>query len=203
MGRIVTIIKLDSGKLVIHSTANFSENDVSEINSLGTPAWLVEATCFHDTCSKAGRMAFPDIRYLVPPGFKGAETLGASSLTHGQTWNDELQAIEIHGTPKIREFAFYHSPSRTLIVADLLFNLPPDVGRWTQWFLRATGGIYEFPGMSRLFRFYIKDRTAFASSMQQIADLPIDRIVVAHGEPIVTNAKATLMSTLAKHGLAP
>jgi glycerol-3-phosphate responsive antiterminator len=57
--------------------------------------------------------------------------------------------------------------------------------------------------MSRLFRFFIKDRAAFASSIQQIADLPIDRIVVAHGEPIVQDAKATLMNTLTKHGLAP
>lgn len=203
MGRIVTIVQLDSGKLFVHSTANFSQEDINEINTLGTPAWLVEATCFHDTCSKAGRTAFPEIPYLVPPGFADAESLDASPLLHGQTWANELQAIEIGGMPKIREFAFYHSPSKTLILADLLFNLPPDVGRWTQWFLRATGGIHEFPGMSRLFRFFIKDRAAFASSIQQIADLPIDRIVVAHGEPIVQDAKATLMNTLTKHGLAP
>ena len=105
--------------------------------------------------------------------------------------------------PKIREFAFFHHPSRTLILADLMFNLSPEAGRWTQWFLRASGGIHEFPGMSRLFRFLIKDRAAFASSIQQIADLDIDRIIVAHGDPIVRNAKATFLRTLAKHGLAP
>ena len=76
MGRIVSLIRLNSGKVVIHSTANFTQDDVSEIHNIGTPGWLVEATCFHDTCSKTGRAAFQHLPYLVFPGFKGVEALG-------------------------------------------------------------------------------------------------------------------------------
>ena len=69
-------------------------------------------------------------------------------------------------------------------------------------FLRATGGIHEYPGMSRLFRFLIKDRAAFMDSISEIAEHDFERIVVAHGDPIVHDAKATLLRVLGAHQLA-
>ena len=208
MGRMVTVIRLASGKLVIHSTAEFSAADVEAIRALGEPVALMEATCFHDTYAKAGREAFSEIPYFVPPGFPEAEALDATDLVSGcgsipGDDADELEVIEIGGMPKIREHALYHRPSKTLIVADLIFNLPPDVGSWSQLFLRATAGIKEFPGMSRLFRFMIKDRSAFASSMETIAARDFDRLVVAHGDPIEHNAKAKLLGLLERFALAP
>lgn len=202
MGRVVTLIRLTTGDVVIHSTAKFTQDHIDEILTLGNPSWLVEATYFHDTCSEAGRTVFPELPYLVPPGMKGAEALNSLPLLPApEAWGDELQVIEIGGMPKIREHAFYHRPSRTLIVADLLFNLPPESGRWTQTFLRLTGGIHTFPGMSRLFRLMIKDRSAFLRSIEEITALEIDRIIVGHGKPIVKDAKAQLLDQLAKHGL--
>ena len=204
MGRVVTVIRLASGTTVIHSTAAFLPQHVTEIRKLGEPGWLVEATNFHDTCARAGRAAFAEIPYLTPPGFKGADRLNASALAPlPSEWSDELDVIEIGGMPKIREHVFFHRPSKTLIVADLLFNLAPDVGRWTHGFMRATAGIRNYPGMSRLFRFCIKDRNSFAQSIRAIVALDFERIVVAHGEPIVENAKAKLIQLLAEHGLSP
>ena len=49
INRTVTIIKLRSGELVIHSTGPFSPEDVAAINALGQPAYLVEAINAHDT----------------------------------------------------------------------------------------------------------------------------------------------------------
>lgn len=208
MGRVVTVIRLASGKLVIHSTANFSKTDSKAIRALGEPIALMEATCFHDTFAKEGREAFAEILYFVPPGFPKAEALNTTTLVCGKgvlpgDQHDDLEIIEIGGMPKIREHALYHRPSKTLVVADLIFNLPSDVGNWTQLFLRATGGIKEFPGMSRLFRFMIKDRNAFRASIKTIAALDFNRLIVAHGDPIENDAKAKLLELLKRFSLAP
>ena len=201
MGRVVTLIRLLTGKLVIHSTARFSHEHISEISEYGDPAWLAEATNFHDTCAKEGRQAFPDLPYLVPSGFQGYDSLRCTSIdTVPPEWNDEIVVVNVAGMPKIQEHAFYHRPSKTLIVADLLFNLAPDSGWWTHGFMRAAAGIREYPGMSRLFRYCIKDRAAFVKSMRTIAALDFEKIVVAHGNPIVDNAKPTFLELLAKHG---
>ena len=69
-GRVVTILGLASGKLIVHSTAPFSPEDVAAIHELGHPAWLVETSLIHDTFAKEGRAAFPDLPYLGPPGLE-------------------------------------------------------------------------------------------------------------------------------------
>ena len=197
MGRAVTIIRLASGKLLIHSTADFSVQDLDDIRGLGEPGWLLEATNFHDTLASQGRAALPDIPYLVPPGFKNAESLGARPISSAaDQWAGEIEVIELGGMPAIREHVLFHRPSKTLIVADLIFNLDPSAGAWTRIFLRATAGLKNFPGTSRLFRLWIKDRAAFNESIDRITHLEFERVIVAHGEPIVTNAKQRFLDAL-------
>jgi len=54
--------------------------------------------------------------------------------------------------------------------------------------------------MSRMFRLMIRDRATFAESIRQMMQWDFDRIIVAHGEMIETNAKATLAKALAARG---
>jgi hypothetical protein len=77
--RNVSIVRLTSGKLVIHSTARFSSEDVSVIRQLGEPGWLVDATMLHDTFVPEGQTAFPDLLYLTPKGFAEANGLRVAS----------------------------------------------------------------------------------------------------------------------------
>ncbi len=57
----VTLIRLRSGKLVIHSTAPFTPEDVAAIRALGEPGWLLDGILRHDTFANEGREAFPGI----------------------------------------------------------------------------------------------------------------------------------------------
>ena len=197
LGRNVTVIRLASGKLVIHSTAPFTNENVAEIAALGDPGWLVEATNFHDTCAGAGRAAFPGIPYLAPPGFPGADDADPL-VPPPPEWGEELEVVPLEGMPRIREHAFFHRPSATLILGDLFFNLRPT--GWTRFFLRALSGLKSYPGMSRLFRFMIKDKDAFRSSLDRLRALPFERIVVAHGEPIENDPRAAFEAALEPHG---
>ena len=197
MGRTVTVLRLTGGRLLIHSTADFSDEDIAAIRGLGEPAWLLEATNFHDTLARHGRAAFSGIPYLVPPGFAAADALGAQAISSAaDEWGDEIEVIELDGMPKIREHVLFHRPSKTLIVADLMFNLAPSASAWTKLFLRATAGLNHFPGTSRLFRFCIKDREAFRESLHRITALDFERVVVAHGEAITTEAKPRFLAAL-------
>ena len=70
--RNVTLIRLRTGQLVIHSTAPFTPGDVAAIRALGEPGWLLEGVLRHDTFARQGRAAFPEIPYLAPEGFSEA-----------------------------------------------------------------------------------------------------------------------------------
>jgi len=198
VGRTVTVIRLNSGELVIHSTGPFSPSDVAAIRERNRPAMIVEATLFHHTFSKHGLAAFPGIPCAAPEGFAGA-TAPMSILA--EKWPGELAVLELAGMPKLREHVLLHRPTRTLIVADLVFNFGPSATAWTRFFFRRVSGIREYPGVSRLFRSLIRDRAAFIRGIDQLLAWDFDRVVVAHGDIIETGGRAQLQRALAKHGL--
>ena len=204
IGRTVTIIRLTSGKLVVHSSAPFSPEEVSAIGNRGVPGWLVDVSLFHDSFARDGSAAFPHLPYLAPEGFSkvsGVETEQLSSPP--AEWRTELQVLELAGMPKVREHAMFHTPSRTLIVADLLFNFGDGESAWTRFFARHVMRLNKLVGMSPFFRMMIRDRDAFRQSLDAIMAWDFDRVIVGHGEIIETGGKQCIREVASAFGVQP
>lgn len=201
-GRVVTVIRLRSGQLVIHSTAPFSPDDVAEIRRLGTPGWLVEAMLMHDTFAQQGRAAFPAIPYLAPEKFAEVAKVDSRPLLPAPVeWQGELEVLRIEGAPKLDEHVFFHVASRTLIVADFVFNFDCQGSAWERFFRRWAIGLRHEPNMSRVFRAFISDRAAFQSSMAKVMQWDFDRVIVGHKEVVESAGKVKLKRALLDAGL--
>jgi hypothetical protein len=199
--RMVTIVRLQSGDLVIHSTGPFTPGDVAGILRLGKPGWLLDTMLQHDTFARQGRLAFPEIPFLAPAGF--AEVVGFPTyplIPAPAIWGEELKVLRLEGMPSMEEHAVFHPHSRTLIVGDLLFNFDTNTPGWTRFLLLAAVGAKHHPGMSRRFRMAIKDRPAFQRSMEALSSWDFDRIIVGHGEVIETDGKRRLIGALKEGG---
>jgi hypothetical protein len=190
-GRNVTLLRLLDGRLIVHSTAPFSSDDVVAIRRFGEPAWLVEATRMHDTFSEEGRAALPDLPYLAPAGFPDAAPLTPPP----NEWRDEVEVLEIGGV-RTQEHAFFHRRSRTLIVADLIFHFPPEITGWSRLFVRHVMRLPEMIGTSVFFRLMIRDRIAFERSVDQLLSWDFERVIVGHRDPIEKDAKRRLERAL-------
>jgi hypothetical protein len=172
----VTVIRLRSGELIIHSTGPFTQGDVAGIMRLGKPGWLLDVKLQHDTFTKQGHEAFPNIPFLAPDGF--SELVGFSTeplIPAPAAWGD-------------------------LIAADLLFNFGPDTSAWTRFLALCAVGSRHHPGMSRPFRMAVKDKAAFQRSVKALTRWNFDRIIVGHGEIIATGAKRELAGALDEAG---
>jgi hypothetical protein len=203
-GRTVTVIRLASGRLVIHSTAPFSATDIEAIRQLGEPGWLLDATLFHDTFAKEGCRAFERVPYLAPPGFTGvAEVQTRTLIPPPNGWRGELEVIALAGMPKVQEHVFFHRPSRTLIVCDFFFSFARSGSIWTRFFLRNVMRLKNGVGMSGFFRFMIRDREAFKESVRPILAWEFERIVVGHGDGIAHDAHRIFREELAARKLLP
>lgn len=201
-GRNVTVIRLQSGKLIIHSMAPFPAADIQGIHAIGEPAWLVESMLLHDTYAKEGRRIFPDIPFLGPPGFQEVVKFPVEPLHPApREWEGEVETLWIRGAPKLEETAVIHLPSRTLILADLIFNFSPDEKGWNRFFHRHIAGFKRYPGMSRIFRLFIQDKDAFRESIDQLLAKDFDRIIVGHGNVIEANGKELLIRGLEDAGV--
>jgi hypothetical protein len=202
--RNVTLIRLRSGKLVIHSTAPFSPEDVAAIRRLGEPGWLLDGILRHDTFAQEGRLAFPGIPYLAPEGFPELAGFATMPIVPAPIeWDGELLALEIQGAPEARDTALFHVPSRTLILTELVFNFGSDEPIWTELLLCAAVGVRHHPGMSRPVKAGVKDEAAFRSSLATILGWDFDRVIVGHGDVIENGGKAKLRSALAAAGFPP
>lgn len=201
-GRTVTLIRLASGKTILHSMAPFPREDVAKIKAIGDPSWLVEAMLLHDTYARQGREIFPDRPFFGPEGFSEVVKFQTQSLRQPPAeWTDDVEVFEILGAPKLKEHVFLHKPSRTLIVADLVFNFHAHERGWDRFFHRWIAGFKRYPGMSRIFRLFVSDRPAFQSSIAKVLAADFDRIIVGHGEVLETNGKALLRRGLDDAGL--
>jgi hypothetical protein len=202
--RMVTVVRLLSGKLVIHSTGPFTQGDIAAILRLGEPGWLMDVMLRHDTFAKQGREAFPNIPFLAPEGF--SEVVGFSTeplIPKPAAWGDELEVLRLEGMPSMQEHVFFHRLSRTLIAADLLFNFGPDASAWTRFLVFCAVGSRHHPGVSRPFRMAIKNKADFQRSVQALMKWDFDRIIVGHGEIIETDGKRRLAGALKEAGLWP
>jgi hypothetical protein len=202
-GRVVTIIRLTSGELIIHSTGPFSRADVTEIESLGTPGWMVDTMLRHDTFAKQGRAAFPNLPYLAPDGFaKTAHVDSRPLLPAPAAWSSEIRVLLIEGMPFVKEHVFLHIPTRTLIVADLVFNFGHSAG-WTSFVRHVVMGVQNHPDAARIYPMQIKDRKSYDRSVRELLSWDFDRIIPGHNEVVESGGKAGLEKALAHRGMLP
>jgi len=70
---------------------------------------------------------------------------------------------------------------------------------WTAFAFKRVNGCYGRPGFTRLFRSMIRDKAAFAASVEALAaNHAFDRLVPGHGNVVETGAKAVLRQELAR-----
>lgn len=195
LGRVVTIFRLKSGKVVLHSTGPFTQEDCSLISEIGEIEAIVEATNFHDTFALAAMTQFAGCRYFSPSGFPLENKLKPEPIEKGiEIWGDELVWELLAGAPRLNEWICFHPESKTLVVADLLFNCRPNDFAGKVFF--ALAGNRGWPGNCRLFRMCIRDRKDLESSINRVLSWDFERVIVAHGLPIEEDAKLVFTAAM-------
>jgi hypothetical protein len=100
-----------------------------------------------------------------------------------QDWGGEIEQIVVPGGAGFREVAFFHRPTRTLILTDLIQNLEPlKLPLGTRLFARLTGVAAPDGKAPAYLRFVVRlrRREAKEAVSRMIAWNP-DRVVFSHG----------------------
>jgi hypothetical protein len=202
MDHRMTVVRLHSGELVIHSPLEYSSILHRAILEVGSPKWFVAPSRFHDLYWPQWFGGFPRAQFIAAPGIREDLPELPFSDVLGETanfWDGELLPLAIRGMPRVNEFALLHPASRSLIVADLMFNIDPAAqNAFGRLFLRLNG-IYRKPGISRIIRACIKDKTAFCDSLQEILSHNFDRTIIGHGPNL--GGRAVLKEAAREAGL--
>lgn len=192
LGHRMTVLRQRDGGLVLHSPIPLDDDLRGELDSLGRVRHVLAPSTMHNLFLEPYAEQYQDACFWAVPEFATKyPKLRADAVLDDSTQLSELRCALIRGMPKINECVVLHEPSRSLIVADLVFNFPRTDSFALKTMLRINGA-YGRVAASRLFRSFIKDRAQMRSSLDDVLDWDFDRLIVGHGEIVEDDAKAAL-----------
>jgi hypothetical protein len=200
-----SIIRLDDGRLLVHSPAPPSDDLVKQIADLGEVSWLFVPNCFHHLGTPAAAATFPSAKVVSPKSAAARNAdLRIDVDIHAPAFADavpELALIPLDGVPFLDETLLYHRPTETLFGADVVLRADAK-DHWSWRFAARLTGCYERVRVPPDVRKKIADRSAASRSLQALRALPIKRIVVAHGAVIEESPLAQFLDAWRLVGVA-
>lgn len=184
----MTVIRLPSGEIWVHSPIAWHDCLAAAVAQLGRVSCLIAPNTLHYWYLPDWQKGFPAARSYCPPGLVAKtrrptridEELGE---TAPRAWADSIAQCLVCGT-LLTEVDFFHHPSRTLILTDLIENFEPCRihTRWLRWVIRLAGASDpdgKAPYDMQLN--FLGHRHQVRSAVRRMIEWNPERIILAHG----------------------
>lgn len=182
-----TVVRLSGGALWVHSSCTPTDDVCAALDALGEVRWIVVPNRWHHLQAPATAARYPNAMVVGPKSAQSRNpqvrlTAGTEDPTYVRS-TPELMPIQLRGVPFLDETVFFHSGSGSLIAADLLMSACAR----DHWTSRMAGRFLGHYGKVRTppdVRWHTRASAAVAQSIAQLCALPLQRILVAHADPI-------------------
>jgi hypothetical protein len=191
----MTVLRLNDGRLLVHSPCEIDAGLKAGIEAFGPVAFIVAPGTYHHLHVGSCQRAFPGAATHICPGVEKKQPNLAFDRQLGDApdpaWATDLDQALLRGSRFIREAAFFHRSSRTLILVDLIENYGDGSGKvdwllrfWWKFVLR----MWNRPKPAPEYQLGWKDKAAARESLEKILAWDFDKIIIAHGELIDKDA---------------
>jgi hypothetical protein len=195
-----TIIRLQTGELIIHDPCRINASVKRQIDELGAVKYIIAPGYYHHLFVTDFQQNYPDAEtYLCPglerkrPDIKFEWMLGNRS---DHRWADTVDQVMVHGTNYIWEVAFFHKPSKTLILVDLLENIGDDyshkAGLLLRFWWKVVFGMWNNPKAAPEYQMGWGNKAVVKIALNKILGWGAERAIIAHGENIEADVNETL-----------
>ena len=202
----LTVVRLADGSLWAHSPSPIDEALRAELEALGPLRHIVAPGNFHHFHVAAWQKAYPDATSWICPGVERKQPglrfdwlLGDRSP---QAWQGEIDQVLVRGCRWMCEVAFFHRPSRVLILTDLVENVGDETPGADSLMLKFWWkGVFRMWNRARPapeYQLGWSDKQAARESLERILAWDIERVVIAHGDCIEERAVERLREAWAR-----
>lgn len=185
----MTILRLPGDALLVHSPTPITDALRAQVAAIGHPRWLVGPNRIHYWWLPDWKRAWPAAQAYLAPRIR--EQAGARidfdalplDADHGYPWDGTVSTLPVAGS-FMTEVVFFHHPSRTLVLTDLIENFEPQrLGSWWMRWLTRLGGVQDPHGaMPRdMRRTFSRRRSQLRAAVERMLAWDPERIVLAHG----------------------
>ncbi|KGB52840.1 DUF4336 domain-containing protein [Sphingopyxis sp. LC363] len=194
----MTVVRLPGGRLWVHSPIAPDDALFAAIDRLGEVGWLVAPSSIHYWYVADWQVRYPAAQTLAVPGLaeKAKRDFRVDALLDGPAMPlpDDIAGVLVPGT-MVSEAVFFHRPSRTVILTDLIENFEPARvrSRLFRSLVRLAGVAHPGGGTPADMRLtFWPRRRAVRAAMAQILAWDCERVVMAHGLPYESGGAAEL-----------
>ena len=186
----MTVLRIASKDLFIHSPTPPVASLRAEIEALGVPRWIVGPNRIHYWWIPDWHAAYPGASVHLAPGIekqsRGRIDFQSEPLDRlsGYPWDDEIATLPITSS-YMTEVAFFHRASRTLVLTDLIENFELDrvSSRFFRWLVSAVGAASPHGGMPADMRLsFLSRRGELRTAIETMLEWNPERVLVAHGK---------------------
>ncbi len=198
----MTIVRLGKGDLWIHSPEKINADLKGELADIGEVKYLVSPNKLHHLFLAEWIREYPQAVTCAAPGLarkrKDIEFAIELSATAEDEWAEDISQTLFEGSPAMEEVVFFHKPSSTLILTDLIENFDPKTLNVWQRGLARLAGILAPHGKTPLdwrVSFLLGSRQKARESLAQMLEWNPDNIILSHGQCIMGNGAEFLKAS--------
>jgi len=195
----MTIVRLPTGRLWVHSPIAWNDALGHAITALGPVQHLIAPNTLHYWYLPDWHARFPQARSYGPPGLvekaRRAVKIDATLRDAAPAaWGGAFDLCLFPGS-LLTELDFFHRPSQTLILTDLIENFEPArvKSRLLRWIMQAFGAA-DPDGKAPLDMqwSFLGHRRQVRAAAQRLIEWAPERIILAHGRCYEAEAVAEL-----------
>jgi hypothetical protein len=198
----MTIVKLDNGDLFIHDPCEINDKVKGEIDDLGEVRYIVAPGSFHHLFVTDFQEKYPNAETFLCPGLERKrpeikfEWILGNMPDH--RWANVFDQVVIQGTKYMWEVAFFHKPSKTLILVDLLENIGDDfkhpTSLWLRFWWKVVYRMWNNPKAAPEYQMGWGKKDIVKEGLNKILSWKAERVILAHGELIESDVSNVLGS---------
>jgi len=191
------VIRLADGSLFVDSPVAMDDEVRRALEELGPVAHVVSPNELHHLFMAEWKRAFPEAKLWASPGLpeKRADLVFAGVLGDEprSEWAGSMDQLLFRGSWFMEEVVFFHRPSRTLVLGDLVENHEPEVLGPVQRFWAARNAMLAPHGSTpRNFRLSFLRRDRARESLARMLAWEPERVLLMHGRCVTEDATSFL-----------
>lgn len=198
----MAVARLSDGSIWVWSPIALSPEIERAVDALGPVRHIVSPNKIHHLFLSEWAERWPDARVYASPGLAARKAEIHFDAELGDeaeaAWSEEIDQVIFRGSFAMEEVVFFHRPSRTAILCDLIQRHDPEKMRgWKGMAMRIDGLVGDRGSTPREWRASFLKRGPARASRERVLAWEPERLLIAHGVCVQGDATAIIADALA------
>jgi hypothetical protein len=197
----MAVAQLSDGNVWIWSPVALTRDLAGAVESLGPVRFIVSPNKIHHLFLSEWKARWPDARLYASPGLaeKRPELKFDAELGDKPDpgWVADIDQVIFRGSLAMEEAAFFHRPSQSAIICDLIQRHPESaIAGWRGMLMRLDGLVGEHGSTPREWRASFLRRAPARAARDKVLGWKAERLLIAHGECAQNGATSIIADAL-------